>query len=102
MNVTAFLDTMEAPDRLTGMGKMAMPHSRREEVFVSAGIYGLTPNAIFTLHNSIARSERHMRNFQRALIAEQRRVKAWQFGTVMDIDHAADIRKAQDFLSGKC
>lgn len=66
--------------------------------YVSAGIYGLQPSAIFTLSNCIARSEKRMRNFQRALLADRRKLMAWTFGTVFDIDHAADISKAEKFL----
>jgi hypothetical protein len=39
-----------------------------------------------------------MRNFQRALLADRRKLMAWTFGTVFDIDHAADISKAEKFL----
>ena len=66
--------------------------------FVSGGIYGLQPSSIFTLSNCIARSERHMRNFQRALLADGRRLTAWPFSKVLDVDHADDIRKAEEFL----
>lgn len=81
--ITAFLD--EKPE------KQAVP-------LVSAGIYGLQPSAIYTLSNCIARSEKHLRNFQRALLNDRRRLKAWTFGKVFDIDHASDIIKAEEFL----
>ena len=67
--------------------------------FVSGGIYGLQPSAIFTLSNCIARSEHHLRNFQRALLRDRRRLVAWPFTKVLDIDHVSDIRQAEDFLS---
>ena len=41
-----------------------------------------------------------MRNFQRALLTDGMRLKAWPMTKVLDIDHADDIRKAEDFLSG--
>jgi len=44
------------------------------------------------------RGESRMRNFQRALIADGRRLKAWPFSKVLDIDHATDIKKAEDFI----
>ena len=62
---------------------------------VSAGIYGLKPSAIFTLNNCIARGDRRMRNFQRALLYEGRHLQAWTFTKVVDIDHAKDIRQAE-------
>ena len=65
---------------------------------VSAGIYGLTPRALSTLQACIDRGEQRMRNFQRALLADGQRLKAWTFGRVYDIDHAADIMKAEQYL----
>lgn len=66
--------------------------------YVSGGIYGLQPSAIYTLNNCIARAENHLRNFQRALLADRRRLKAWSFTKVLDIDHVDDIQKAEAFL----
>ncbi len=79
-NITAFLDSPAATP------------------FVSAGIYGLQQSSIYTLNNCIARSENRMRNFQRALLTDGRKLKAWPFGQVFDIDHASDIDKAEKFL----
>ena len=81
MNITGFFDSQN--------------HCR----YVSGGIYGLTTSAIFTLNNCIARSERRMRNFQRALIADGRRLQAWPFSKVLDIDHASDILQAEQLLA---
>lgn len=67
--------------------------------YVSAGIYGLQPSSVFTLNNCIARAESRMRNFQRALVAEGQRLQAWPFSKVMDVDHAGDISKAEQFLA---
>lgn len=66
--------------------------------YISGGIYGLTPSAVDTLHRCVERGESRMRNFQRALIADGRRLKAWPFTKVLDIDHAEDIRKAGEFI----
>lgn len=82
MNVTGFYDTCNPPCR-----------------YISAGIYGLAPNSLDTLQGCIERGESHLRNFQRALIRDGRHLKAWSFSKVLDIDHAADISKAEDFLS---
>ncbi len=67
--------------------------------FISAGIYGLTPKSIGILASCIERGESRMRNFQRALIADDCHIKAWQFSKVLDIDHVSDIQKAEQFLS---
>ena len=66
--------------------------------YISAGIYGLQPSAIFPLNNCIARCEHRMRNFQRALLSDGYKVAAWPFSKVLDIDHAGDIRKAEEML----
>ena len=66
--------------------------------FISGGIYGLTPRAIDTLTACIERGDSRMRNFQRALVADGLSLKAFNFSKVLDIDHASDIKKAEDFL----
>ena len=80
MNITAFLDETASP------------------YYISGGIYGLTPISLETLQRCVERGESRMRNFQRALIADGLRIKAFPFTTVIDIDHASDIRKAEVLL----
>ena len=90
MNITAFRDTPST-----------LHPSPSTLQYVSAGIYGLGSDALSVLGRCVARGERRMRNFQRALIAEGLSVKAWPFSKVLDIDHASDILKAAAFLSNK-
>ena len=66
--------------------------------YISAGIYGLLPEAIDTLRRCMERGESRMRNFQRALIADGLKIKAFPLSKVLDIDHAGDILKAEQFL----
>jgi NDP-sugar pyrophosphorylase family protein len=68
--------------------------------YISGGIYGLTPRAINTLNACIERGESRMRNFQRALIRDGLQLRAYCFSKVLDIDHASDIQKAEEFLKG--
>ena len=68
--------------------------------YISGGIYGLTPRAIETLNVCIERGESRMRNFQRALIRDGLQLRAYCFSKVLDIDHASDIQKAEEFLKG--
>ncbi len=82
MNITGFLDRSD------------------DCRYISGGIYGLTGKAIATLKGCMERGESRMRNFQRALIKDGRRLKAYPFSKVLDIDHAGDIVKAEDFISG--
>ena len=78
--ITAFADTDPAP------------------VYISGGIYGLTPPSLATLRRCIERGDSRMRNFQRALLADGLRLRAYPFTKVLDIDHATDIGKAERFL----
>ena len=78
--ITAFLDTCDHPH------------------FISGGIYGLTNRAFTTLNACMERGESRMRNFQRALIRDGLRLRAYPFSKVLDIDHASDIQKAEEFL----
>jgi len=80
LSIKAFLDRQEHPH------------------FISGGIYGLTPQALRTLRACIERGESRMRNFQRALIADGLQLRAYPFSKVLDIDHASDIVKAEQFL----
>lgn len=80
LHITAFLDNCDDPK------------------YISGGIYGLTPRSIDTLNRCIKRGESRMRNFQRALINDGLKLKAWPFSKILDIDHASDIRKAETFL----
>jgi len=80
MRVTAFLDQSDSCR------------------YVSGGIYGLQPSCVFTLNNCIARAQHRMRNFQRALLTDGRKVTAWPFSKVLDIDHVSDIHQAEAFL----
>ena len=66
---------------------------------ISAGIYGLTPQCLTILETCIEEGESRMRNFQRALIAKGMKLKAYPMGKVLDIDHASDITKAEEFIN---
>ena len=66
---------------------------------ISGGIYGLTPRALPVLRRCLEQGNSRMRNFQRALVADGCRLKAWCFSKVLDIDHASDIAKAEQFLN---
>lgn len=68
---------------------------------VSGGIYGLeTYKAWPVLHRCIAEGQSRMRNYQRALLAAGIKVRACVFDRIMDIDHASDILKAEQWLTG--
>lgn len=67
--------------------------------FISGGIYCLTDTAFPTLRRCIESGQSRMRNFQRALVSDGLRLKACPFTKILDVDHAEDIRKAEEFLT---
>lgn len=84
MHITAFTDTKEESTH-----------------FVSGGIYGLTHKSFGVLHRCLEEGVSRMRNFQRRLLSEDLRVDAFDMGKILDVDHAADIIKAEEFLKGE-
>lgn len=69
--------------------------------YISGGIYALKPVAIKTLQRCMSEGQSRMRNFQRGLVADGLCLKAWPMSKVLDVDHAGDIAKAEEFLAGK-
>lgn len=66
--------------------------------YISAGIYGLTTPALAVLQHCIDTGVSRMRNYQRALVAGGMRLKAFDLGKVLDVDHAGDIEAARRFI----
>lgn len=103
MGVTDYIDD-EKPLYVDTDSQLRVLHfldNQENPKYISGGIYGLMPNAIETLRGCMQRGESRMRNFQRALLSDGRQLKAWPFSKVLDIDHASDVKKAEDFLNGK-
>lgn len=104
MAVTDYVDD-EKPlyigtdDRLdiTGFYDTAMPDTK----YISGGIYCLTPKAIDTLEYCMRHGMSRMRNLQRQLVADGLRLEAYPFSKILDVDHASDIVKAEEFLNRK-
>ena len=65
---------------------------------VSGGIYCLRQSAIRVLENAISDGMSRMRNFQQRLVDEGLNLKAYPFSKIIDVDHAEDINKAEEFL----
>lgn len=102
MGVTDYIDDekplyvrTDAENRITGF---LDSDPNRECRFISGGIYGLSAPAIKTLHRCMENGQSRMRNFQRGLIEDNIPLLAYPFSKVLDIDHASDIQKAEDFL----
>lgn len=69
--------------------------------YISGGIYALNEKAIDVLADCIERGVARMRNFQRALVDAGLRLKAYPMGKILDVDHAGDIEKAENFINSK-
>lgn len=67
--------------------------------YISGGIYCLDSKAFSTLDKCINSGMSRMRNFQRQLVSDGLRLKACRFSKILDVDHAEDIKKAEDFLN---
>jgi hypothetical protein len=81
MEITGFLDT-----------------SNGSEKYISGGIYCLSDNALPILNRCLEKGMARMRNYQRELINNGLKLKAYPFGKIVDVDHAGDIEKAEQFL----
>lgn len=66
--------------------------------YVSGGIYGLTTPALDVLDDCLQQGVSRMRNYQRALVGAGLRLKGYDMGKILDVDHASDIAKAEAFL----
>lgn len=69
--------------------------------YISGGIYALNEKAIDVLADCMERVVARMRNFQRALVDAGLRLKAYPMGKILDVDHAGDIEKAENFINSK-
>lgn len=67
--------------------------------FVSGGIYAMTDKAFAVLDDCMSRGVARMRNFQRALLDAQFHLAAYSIDKIVDVDHAADIATAEQFLT---
>lgn len=83
MNITAFRDARYDGAR-----------------YISGGIYALGGRAVGVLEECMEKGISRMRNFQRALVDAGLRLKAYPMGKILDVDHAEDIRKAEEFING--
>ncbi|MGM9842255.1 MAG: NTP transferase domain-containing protein [Candidatus Limisoma sp.] len=68
--------------------------------YISGGVYALSDKAIKVLERCMADGVARMRNFQRALVADGLKLKAYPIEKILDVDHASDIEKAINFING--
>lgn len=63
--------------------------------YVSAGIYALQADALDILARCIDSGQTRMRYFQRQLLESGMKLRAFDMGEVVDVDHVSDIAKAE-------
>lgn len=104
MAVTDYIDD-EKPLYISTDGELDITGFHDERVegcqYISGGIYCLTPPALRTLQGCMDKGMARMRNFQRQLVADGLKLKAYPFKKIVDVDHAEDIVKAEAFLNGE-
>lgn len=100
MAVTDYIDD-EKPLYVTTDSKLritAFHDTNCGDHYISGGIYALRPTAIKTLRRCMAEGQSRMRNFQRGLVSDGLRLRAYPMSKVLDVDHAGDVEKAEEFL----
>ncbi|WP_439583837.1 nucleotidyltransferase family protein [Dyadobacter bucti] len=102
MAVTTFIDD-ESPlfvtvDENSRIVAFTDTNSTNTE-FVSGGIYCLRKRAIESVNQAVESGLSRMRNFQRQLLENGIKLQAYPFSKIVDVDHVADIRTAELFLS---
>ncbi len=69
--------------------------------YVSGGVYALNDKSRVVLEQCMATGTSRMRNFQRALIENGIKLKAYSIDKIIDVDHVGDIAVAESFLNEK-
>ncbi|MCM1311304.1 MAG: NTP transferase domain-containing protein [Bacteroides sp.] len=92
--ITGFHDSLELYGQ-SEAGKSGLSVCK----YISGGIYCLDSKAFVTLDKCIDEGMSRMRNFQRQLVFDGLCLKACRFSKILDVDHAGDIRKAEEFLN---
>lgn len=100
MGVTTLIDD-EKPLHVdvNGLGEvMEFLDEMGNSGYVSAGVYALSVRSLMTLEKCIHGQNRRMRTFQRMLLSDGLRLKAYDMGPVIDVDHASDIARAEEII----
>lgn len=100
MAVTDYVDD-EKPLYISTDGELRITgfHDQTPQRYISGGIYGLDDTSFPVLDKCVSEGQSRMRNFQRQLVKEGLLLRAYPFSKILDVDHASDIAKAEDFLT---
>lgn len=101
MGITPFVDD-ESPLYVSADSSLQITEftdsKQPKSTYVSGGIYGLRKNALNLVDKSIKEGNSRMRNFQRALLENDLKVKGHVFEKIVDVDHIQDRITAETFL----
>lgn len=67
--------------------------------YISGGVYCLTPSCLDILQDCMNKGMTRMREFQSAMVEKGKKLKAYRFHKILDVDHAEDIAKAENFIN---
>ena len=101
MGVTQLVDD-EKPLYVDTDGQMMIKGFLDEKAscrYVSAGIYALKARALDVLSECVESGQTRMRYFQRRMLESGLRLKAFDMGQVVDVDHVSDVAKACQIAS---
>jgi len=66
--------------------------------FATGGIYLFNKNVLKEVNTAVGNGTNRLRNYLRLLIEKEYRLFAFPFSTIIDVDHTADIKKAEKLL----
>lgn len=102
MAVTPLVDDEKplwiAADAETAVVEAFLDETTERTRLVSGGIYGLTPICFRIARKCVESGVTRMRDFQRALLDNKLKVKAYTIDSIFDVDHADDITKAESLI----
>jgi len=100
MAITSFIDDEKPLYIKTQQDKIIAFRDEKSDLScVSGGIYYFKPIIWKVLQKSIEKGNYRMRNFQRDLLKSGLNVGYYEFSKVIDVDHANDIKTAENFIN---
>jgi hypothetical protein len=75
-----------------------MGEEAKESPFVTAGLYGMSPQIWPQLESCINRGQTRLRTFLGAVVQSSANVYGYRLSKAIDVDRPMDIRTAEDFV----
>ena len=66
--------------------------------YISGGIYCLRRKTFASVTGTLKDGKSKMRDFQRRMVLDGMKLKAWNFSKIIDVDHIHDIQTAENML----